>query len=124
MALSPDSLPERPINSSFAPIAPTVNGVTRYGSWSRVITKKAPAGMSSAVASVRTIWYKATVLSNVTASPANSKSKRQLVKKGTKVTVVTYGGTCKVQLPNKDMVYISLSKLNFTSFHLHEEVLQ
>lgn len=92
----------------------TVNGVTRYGSWSRVITKKAPT-ISSAVASVRTIWYKATVLSNVTASPANSKSKRQRVKKGTKVTVVTYGGTCKVQLPNKDMVYISLSKLNFTS---------
>lgn len=68
----------------------TVNGVTRYGSWSRVITKKAPT-ISSAVASVRTIWYKATVLSNVTASPANSKSKRQRVKKGTKVTVVTYG---------------------------------
>ncbi|MFR3320380.1 MAG: hypothetical protein ACLTSZ_03360 [Lachnospiraceae bacterium] len=86
----------------------------RYGSWSRVITKKHRRS-PSAVASVRTIWYKATVLSNVTASPANSKSKRQRVKKGTKVTVVTYGGTCKVQLPNKDMVYISLSKLNFTS---------
>ena len=92
----------------------TVNGVTRYGSWSSVITKKAPV-ISSAVASVRTIWYKATVLSNVTASPANATSKRQLVKKGTKVTVISYGGTCKVQLPNKNLVYISLSKLNLTS---------
>lgn len=92
----------------------TVNGVTRYGTWSSVITKKAPV-ISSAVASVRTIWYKATVLANVTASPANAASKRQLVKKGTKVTVISYGGTCKVQLPNKDLVYISLSKLNLTS---------
>lgn len=92
----------------------TVNGVTRYGPWSSVVTKKVPA-VSSSVASVRTIWYKATVLSNVTASPANSKSKHQLVKKGTKVTVVAYGGTCKVQLPNKDLVYIRLSNLNFTS---------
>lgn len=92
----------------------TVNGVTRYSSWSKVLAKKMPT-VSAAVSAIHPIWYKATVLTTVTASPANSSSKRQVVKRGTTVTVTSYGATCKVQLSNKDQVYIRLSNLKFTS---------
>lgn len=92
----------------------TVNGVTRFSSFSSVVTKKMPA-ISDDVSSVHPIWYKATVLENVTANPANGKTKRQVVRKGTKVTVLNYGSICKVRLANNDEVYIRISKLKLTS---------
>lgn len=92
----------------------TIRGVTRYGAYSSAITVKTQK-QSAAVASIHPMWYKATVRSTITASPANSKSKKQTVKKGTKVTVISYGSVCKVRLLNNDEVYIRYANLNITS---------
>lgn len=92
-----------------------VGSVTRYSSKYSSTVTATPEKLTTSVSSVRPIYYKATVTSTVTASPASSGSKKQTVKKGTQVTVTTYGSTCKVKLSNGQQVYISLSKLNFTS---------
>lgn len=93
----------------------TVKGVTRYSSkYSSPVAVK-PKKLTEEVAAVHPIWYKGTVTKNVVASPADSSSKKQTVKKGTKVTVVSYGSTCKVKLPSGEQVYIKLSNLELTS---------
>lgn len=93
----------------------SVKGVIRYSSKYSSVVKVTPQKLSKKVSSVQTMQYKATVTANVTASPANSSSKKQTVKKGTQVTVLSRATTCTVELPNGQQVYISSSKLNFTS---------
>lgn len=93
----------------------TVKGVTRYSTkYSSPVAVK-PQALTTAVAAIHPIWYKATVNKTVTASPADSSSKKQTVKKGTSVTVVSYGSTCKVKLSSGQQVYIKLSYLTLTS---------
>ncbi len=93
----------------------SVNGAICYSKkYSSVVTAK-PKKLSEAASSIKTMQYKAVVTSTFVASPANAKSKRQTVKKGTKVTVIARAGTCKIQLPNKQVVYAKSNRLRFTS---------
>lgn len=91
----------------------TVSGVTKYSKFTSAVTGK-PFSASSYVSTVHPMYFKATVKKTVTASPANSSSKKQKVKKGTTVTVLSRGSTCKVKLSSGQQVYIKLSNLNFT----------
>lgn len=93
----------------------SVNGAICYSKKYSSVVSGTPNKLSKEASSVRTMGYKATVKSTFTASPANAKSKKQSVKKGTKVTVLSRGTTCKVQLPNNQVVYAKSSNLNFTS---------
>ena len=74
-----------------------------------------PIKPSSKVSAIHPMWFRATVNEDVVASPANGSSKKQTVKRGTQVIVQYRSDYCKVQLPNKQLVYIPFSKLNFTS---------
>ena len=91
----------------------TVSGVTKYSKFTSAVTGK-PFSASSYVSTVHPMYFKATVKKTVTASPSNSSSKKQKVKKGTTVTVLSRGSTCKVKLSSGQQVYIKLSNLNFT----------
>lgn len=92
-----------------------VGTVTRYSTKYTSVVTVTPQKLSSSVSSVHTAYFSATVKSTVTATPANSSSKKQTVKKGAKVTVISYGTICKVKLTNGQQVYIRYSNLNFKS---------
>lgn len=92
-----------------------IDGKVVYSQRYSSVVSARPTKPSSAVSAIHPMWFKATVNADVTASPANSKSQKQTVKKGTKVTVQYRSDLCKVQLPNGQLVYIPYSKLTFTS---------
>ena len=93
----------------------SVNGKTLYSTKYSPVVRVTPQKLSEKVSSIHPMQYKATVTATVTASPTTSSSRKQTVKKGTKVTVLTRATNCKVLLPNGQQVYISSSKLSFTS---------
>lgn len=93
----------------------TVRGVTRYSSKYSSTVTVTPQKISAEVAAIHPLQFKATVTANITAKPANSKSKKQLVKKGTQVTVISLATICKVELANGQQVYIARAKLTLDS---------
>lgn len=91
----------------------TVGGITRYGDFSSTVKVK-PIAVTSEVKSMPTMTYKAKLKKTINASYTDGSGK-VTIKKGTTVTVLDRGSTCKAQLSNGKKVNISINHLNFRS---------